>query len=359
MENLNTKSKKWARVYEEIKKKIDAGAYEGKKLLLKDIVEDFKVSNITARKVFEELKKEGLIYSTPKIGTIVLSRGKVEDIYIIIGDERLIYEDPLNTQIFTKIINGFDRSIVSKLFRKHIFSIEFFLSHRKKFAGEKIVILGEALLKTEKDKVEVDREKIEKIKDFEPVIVHSFDKIEGFNVVGTDYYSAFYNAVDYLFRKGHKRIGFLSGNINLCWFYPRFCGYIDALKNFGLEIVPEMIKVTSGRDFEEEKKAMDEILKSKKRPTAILCGNDTRAINVLMCCKEKGIKVPEELSIMGFDNIDETEFTNPPLTTIDSKLELQGDAVLKIFMKREKGEKVEDIFIKPEIIERETVEEVM
>lgn len=359
MKNLNTKNKKWLIVYEEIKKKIESGEYEGKRILLRDVIEDFGVSDITARKVFSELKKEGLIYSTPKRGTIVLSKRKVEDVYIIVRDESLIYKDPLNTQLFTKIVSGFDRSVLSKIFKKHIFSLDFLLSHRKQFEGRKIVILAEAILKIEKDKVEIDNEKIEKIKGFEPVIIHSFGKIEGFNVVGTDYYGAFYNAVNYLFKKGHRRIGFVSGNINFCWFYPRFCGYIDSLKDLGLEIIPEIIKVTSGKNPEEEKKAMEEIMKSEKRPTAILCGNDIRAINVLNYCKERGIKVPEDISIIGFDNIDETKFTNPPLTTIDSKLELQGDAALKIFMKREEGEKAEDVFIKSEIIERETVKEVM
>lgn len=355
---IGYKNKKWEIVYNEVKKKIESGVYSDRPLKLKDIIEEFDISDITARRVFNELKKEGLIYSIPKKGTIILTEEKIEDIYLIVREESLIYKDALNTQIFTRIVNSFEISSFSKLFRKHIFSLDFLLSNREKFIGKNIIIFAEAILKIEEDKVEVDEEIIEKIKEFHPVIIHSFGKIDGFKVVGTDYYTGFFKGVGYLFNKGHKIIGFISGDIRNVWFYPRFCGYIDGLKKFGLEIIPETIKTTSGKNPEEDEKAIEEIMKISRRPTAILCGNDLRAINVLNWCKKNGIKVPDDLSIIGFDNIDETKFTTPQLTTIDSKLELYGDSVFKMLMKRKKGEEIKDIFIKPEIIERQTVKEV-
>ncbi|MEM5867055.1 MAG: substrate-binding domain-containing protein [Candidatus Aenigmatarchaeota archaeon] len=355
---IGYKNKKWKIVYDKVKKKIESGVYNDKTLKLKDIIEEFDISDITARRVFNELKREGLIYSLPRKGTIILTKEKIQDIYLIVRDESLIYKDALSTQIFTRIINGFGLSSLSKLFRKHIFSFNFLLSNKKDFIGKNIIIFAETILRIEKDKVEVDEKITEKIKEFHPIIIHSFGKIDDFNVVGTDYYTGFLKGVEYLFNKGHRIIGFISGDVRNVWFYPRFCGYIDGLKKFGLEIIPEIIKITSGKNPEEDEKAIEEIMKSNRRPTAILCGNDLRAINVLNWCKKNGIKVPDDLSIIGFDNIDETKFTTPQLTTIDSKLELYGDSVLKMLMKRKKGEEIGNIFIKPEIIERQTVKEV-
>ncbi|MCM8802880.1 MAG: LacI family transcriptional regulator [Candidatus Omnitrophica bacterium] len=356
MERLDTKNKKWQSIYDEIKFKIGSGDYESGTIKIKDIIQKFSVSDITARRVLNELKKDGLVHSIRRKGTIILGKEKIKDIYLIVKDENLIYKSPLNTQIFTRIVNGFNASNFSKLFRKHIISLDFLLSNKEQFKEKDIIIFAEALLKVEKDKVEIDNEKIEQIKEFTPIIIHAFGKIEDLNVVGTDYYSGFFNAVRYLFKNGCRKIGFITGNINVCWYYPRFSGYIDGLKECGLEIIPELIKVTSGENPEEEKKAMEEMIKIK--PDAIICANDYRAIRVLEWCNENKIKVPDDISIIGFDNINETKFTNPPLTTIDSKLELYGETVFKLFMKRKNNERVVDVFIKPEIIERESVKGV-
>lgn len=353
MKKLDIKNKKWQVIYEKLKSEIQSNIYRSETLKINDIIQQFSVSDITARRLLNELKKDGYVYSIRKKGTIILNQ-KVEDLYLIIKDDDLIRKSPLNTQIFTRIINSFYSSPFSKLYRKHIISLDFFLLNKEEFKGKNIVIFAEALLNVERNKVEIDIEKIEQIKQFSPLVIHSFGKIDGLNVIGTDYYSGFFNTVRFLFESGCRKIGFITGNINVCWYYPRFSGYIDGLKECGLEIIPELIKVTSGENPEEERKAMEEMMKMRIKPDAILCANDYRAINVLKWCKENKIKVPEEISIIGFDNINETKFTNPPLTTIDSKLELYGESVFKLLIERKKGGRINDIFIKPEIVIRKT-----
>lgn len=120
-------------------------------------------------------------------------------------------------------------------------------------------------------------------------------------------------AVDYLIGLGHRRIGMISGPLDMIAGLDRRDGYKQALLEAGLPIAPELM--VEG-DFTQEggRLAMDRLL--GQRPSAVFAGNDMMAIGALHAAREAGLRVPEDLALVGFDDIPVAPFANPPLTTV-------------------------------------------
>lgn len=119
---------------------------------------------------------------------------------------------------------------------------------------------------------------------------------------------------EHLIEKGHRRILFLNSWKNSSAKF-RLEGYKSALREAGFLINPKLIY--SIKPDTDLKKLISEIFSSKSRPTAIFCFCDSIALEVMKVVKEEGLKIPDDVAILGCDNLDYTELLNPSLTTID------------------------------------------
>jgi LacI family repressor for deo operon, udp, cdd, tsx, nupC, and nupG len=102
---------------------------------------------------------------------------------------------------------------------------------------------------------------------------------------------------------------------------------------------------------------MDELLSQPKPPTAVICSGDAFALMVLDYCEKKEIKIPDDLAVTGYDNIGISSISEPPLTTIDSRVELQSRTVVHLLEKRLGGIDISDAYITidPVLVIRKTV----
>jgi len=128
-----------------------------------------------------------------------------------------------------------------------------------------------------------------------------------------DYASGIDAAVEHIIGLGHTEIAFISGPVTLRSAVIRREAFIGCLKRTGLGagLMEEgNHKVDGGHE------AMTRLLNRKKRPTAVLTSNDMTAIGALGAIHEKGLRVPEDISLVGFDDIQITAFTQPALTTV-------------------------------------------
>lgn len=123
------------------------------------------------------------------------------------------------------------------------------------------------------------------------------------------------DAIKYLYRLGHKEIAYVNGSEDAHVSTIRKQGYLEALKEIGVEIKSAYI-INGNFDEDSTKKAVTPFLINHSEVTAIFCASDVMAIGVLSAAKDLGIQVPEQLSIIGFDNIMLSAYTTPPLTTI-------------------------------------------
>ena len=136
----------------------------------------------------------------------------------------------------------------------------------------------------------------------------------GLTTVGIDEFAAAKEAVDYLIALGHRDVGHIAGPpapTNA----ERERGYRTAMTEAGLtvdaaRIVPGANTMRSGQE------AAMKLLSHGPAPSAIFCANDEMAIGVITICKQKGLRVPEDVSIVGFDDVEIAEFYDPALTTM-------------------------------------------
>ena len=128
-------------------------------------------------------------------------------------------------------------------------------------------------------------------------------------------------AFSYLLELGHKRIAFIRGNKSLSYDIKEKI-YTDMLKEKGFEY-KKILNVGEGNSIEvveKSQKGIELLLSSDNPPTAIFACNDLMAVGVINTCGKLKIKIPEELSIVGFDNTLLSEITNPKLTSVDQNI---------------------------------------
>lgn len=106
--------------------------------------------------------------------------------------------------------------------------------------------------------------------------------------------------------------------------------------------------------------AADKIIAMDKRPTAVFCFNDTMALGLMSRLQQKGIRIPEDMSVIGYDNIELAEYFSPPLTTVHQPKRRVGKNAFEILLERIKDKEHERrIFeMHPEIVERDTVKDL-
>jgi LacI family transcriptional regulator len=137
----------------------------------------------------------------------------------------------------------------------------------------------------------------------------------GVTNIRVNYQQGIREAVSHLANLGHKRIAFVAGPTNLKSAMARRAAFEAAMQENGLTVDSELI-VTGDHKVEGGIAALAQLAALSKKPTAILCSNDMTAVGVMREAYDRGITIPRELSVIGFDDIRLAEFTTPPLTTV-------------------------------------------
>lgn len=140
------------------------------------------------------------------------------------------------------------------------------------------------------------------------------DEIDAHKIVVDDYGGAF-RATKHLISQGAKNIAHIGGPLHLKIYEYRQKGYCDALKEAGLD-VNETLIVNNSLTREEGTLSIKKLLQNDVKPDAIFCANDTTALSVIIYLKEKGIKVPEDIAIVGFSNEPFSEVVTPSISTV-------------------------------------------
>lgn len=153
------------------------------------------------------------------------------------------------------------------------------------------------------------------------------DELDVSKVVVDDHDGAF-KAVEYLIRTGCKRIAHIGGPTSLSIGNQRRKGYEDALTKHGITISKDIILHCKDLDTDPGP-LTHQLLELSERPDAIFCMNDPVAIQVMQVLKEKGIKIPEEISVVGFTNEPVARFIEPSLTTVAQPAHAMGQAAAR------------------------------
>jgi LacI family transcriptional regulator len=163
--------------------------------------------------------------------------------------------------------------------------------------------------------------------------------------VGFDYIKGGMMGTEYLLGLGHKNIAFITSPLTKKSRRETLEGYRKALQKNGINITEENIIVSESEEelrtgtyeFENGKKMAGRLLSLKNMPTAVFAINDMTALGVVQELLEKGMKIPEDISVIGFDNIEISSMVNPPLTTIDQPSFETGRIACRMLIDKMKG----------------------
>lgn len=165
-----------------------------------------------------------------------------------------------------------------------------------------------------------------------PVVL--FDRVveslEVSKVVVDDHDGAF-KAVNYLIKTGCKRIAYIGGSMSLSISNQRMKGYTDALKTNNLPVLPELM-IFCDEFHNEPILATQKLLELPEPPDAIFCMNDPVAILVIQVLKQRRIKIPEEISVVGFTNEPVSRYIEPSITTVAQPAYQMGEAAARLFI---------------------------
>ncbi|HDZ11364.1 MAG TPA: LacI family transcriptional regulator, partial [Bacteroidetes bacterium] len=163
-------------------------------------------------------------------------------------------------------------------------------------------------------------------------------------------------ATDYLIKSGHKKIAFISGSLDRLSFKQRYNGYIKALKFNNIKVNSKLVSTGGLEEGYEHAKS----ILSNTKITAIFAANDINAIYAYRAIREMDSKIPDDISVVGFDDIDLSKFSIPPLTTIRVYKEEMGSIAVRTLLGLIKNEIKSPIttVVPVKLIERESVKKL-
>lgn len=176
------------------------------------------------------------------------------------------------------------------------------------------------------------------------------------SVVLSDNLSGAEQAIEYLCSLGHEKIAHIAGDSTIHAGKVRIEGYKKAMEKQGLA-VPEEYLVNGGLfSLEEGRKAMEKLIDLNEPPTAVFIAGDHMAIGAMEAAKSRGIRIPEDISIIGYDDIEMASYVTPKLTTVRQDTDVLGVRAAQLLIKQMVQDKkiVTEEVIPVQLIERES-----
>lgn len=166
------------------------------------------------------------------------------------------------------------------------------------------------------------------------VFIDTYHPYLGFDFVDMDNESSVYAVVEYLFQAGHRRIGIVKGGVETRNFRAREKAFLDTLDRFGLPFDPQD-SFAIDSTFEKGREDMARLLRGRADlPTALFCVNDIIAYGCAQALKDNGFRVPEDVSLVGFDDLPSNAYMDPQLTSVKVSKRNIGRRAVQLMMDR-------------------------
>ena len=201
----------------------------------------------------------------------------------------------------------------------------------------------------------VDRDKITNIASRFPLVQCSeYDETGIVSYVSIDNKAAAYEAVKHLIDQGHRKIGMVNSDEKFLYARERKAGFVQAMNEAGIEAEEKWIYTTKNLEFDSGRNAMWHYLRQDELPTAIFSVSDILAVGLMNEAQKHNIKVPHDMSVIGFDNIAFANMFNPRLTTIGQPMYEMGQIAAKMLIDKINEKDVASSTLKHELIVRES-----
>ena len=195
------------------------------------------------------------------------------------------------------------------------------------------------------------------------VAVSPHGRRKGVTAITLDNHRGGWLALEHLAKLGHERIAFFKGHPGSADTDSRWAGVCDAAAKFGIEVRPELTVQLQGNGKHPEPSTPEEglvyagkLLETRQRFSALLAFNDMSAIGAIRAFCDAGHRVPQDISVVGFDDVQAAAYLNPRLTTVRQPLRRMGEAAAVSLLERitNTGIAPKEIVVEPELIVRES-----
>ncbi len=176
------------------------------------------------------------------------------------------------------------------------------------------------------------------------------------NRIVVDNFQGAYQATEYLIKKGRQDIAFLAGPKDIFTFHERLEGFTSAMQDYQLPVRQERI-YRSENSIRAGQRLTKQLLTEGTVPDAIFCVIDLLAFGAMHVIAEKGLRVPQDIAVIGFDDHPAAEIVNPPLTTVAQPVETMGNRAFDCLMRLVKGDSqacIEEDSLKMTLLLRES-----
>jgi DNA-binding LacI/PurR family transcriptional regulator len=341
-----TAAPRWKVIRDELYAQLPGYAYGSSFLTEDEICRRYDVSRITAKRVLDELQAEGLVEKIRKRGTVVRRVPQTSRVRIVIPSSVHANHHTASVVMRRRLAG------ITRYAQKHHVDFDTLQeSHLEMLLSRGHQDIGLLLPH------QVTRQTTQFVASRQ--LPHVFlDPIQGWRRllhVRVDRREAGRLAASHLIGLGHRRIGFLLGAISQRNFRDRLLGYRVALRDAGLKFDWSLVHETATDDYAEDEQALMALLDLRRPPTAIMTADDSRALHLLEACRQRGIPVPEQISILGYPNYPESSLSDPPLSVIDACYEEVGEAGLRLLLERmhQTGDtRLRSVVVPPALVER-------
>jgi DNA-binding LacI/PurR family transcriptional regulator len=335
---------KHQQVFEALKQEILSGKYDARRRLPSEaqLVRRFDISRPTVSRALRDLKAAGFLDRRPGSGTylspsarqtsgyfgmIIPGHGTTEIFTPICAEiarrsqqagYTLLWGDSSSTDLETRANQALD--LCAQYARQEVAGV--FLEPLELIPGREAINqeIIRLLAASRIPVVLLDRD------------IVSFPERSAYDVVGIDNLSAGYRLADHLIRNGARRITFVSRPGSAPTVLQRIAGVHDALLNAGIHWGPDQIAYGNPDEAAYVRKIVGK--SAKQRPDAFVCTNDATAARVLITLASLGIRVPDDLRLVSFDDVQYAKLLSPPLTTIHQPCEQIGAVAVQALLQR-------------------------
>lgn len=342
----------YVQIIKDIKAKITAGTLEAGEQLKshKHLSNEYDVSLITIKSALSTLIDEGVLYSRVGKGTFVADKviSSNSTSHESIG---LVLQD-LKNPFFSPIAHSVEELAYKKNYNIMLSNSS---SHSKKEANqiEHFKNMGvKGLIIASQGKQLHAPPIVRKLHEEEyPYVMISYVADEDIYYVGTDHQEGAYLGTKHLIELGHESVGYINSPVNNYLGDVRMLGYKRALNEANLNISESFIlrsDIAVHTDgYDTGYYLGDTYHEMREKPTAFFAYNDLSAIGFIKRIQELGYSVPDDVAIVGFDDIEQAKYFNVPLTTVHQPMEKIGKAAIDILIRRIEGKKTPSQTILP------------
>ncbi|MFQ5604823.1 MAG: GntR family transcriptional regulator [bacterium] len=323
-----------------------------------ELAQKYTVSLITIKKAMADLINEGVLFSRVGKGTFVAAKATAPKISMqaSIG---LVFRD-LKSPFFSLLIPSIEKvlseqgyNILLSTSSNQIDKEEYQINHYRNLQVNGLIIAS--MTQVQQATAVIRKLQEERF----PYVVISYIEDEDINYVGSDHEFGAYLATEHLIKLGYEKIGYINGEVGNHLGELRKKGYLRALQQYGKVYREDFVYRLSDRGGWREYHSGYEIGKHfvelSERPDAMFVYNDLSALGFQKAILERDLKIPQDVALIGFDNIKRGRIAQVPLTTIQQPTEQIGELAAQTLIERiNGGSPPRRIILKPKLIIRES-----